>query len=135
MQGDDGRQNFSMCVRWLGLDHCRLRDATAARWMMFENSPDPQSAPPMSSDRVLRGVGSQGSAGSASPQVMSFQILGLVGEGGMGVVYRAIQENPKRIVALKVIKNAARQRDIKRFKREIDILGRLQHPGISRLYS
>ncbi len=64
-----------------------------------------------------------------------YAIVGLLGEGGMGVVYRALQESPAREVALKVLHpgrgGAERAR---RFAREVEALGRLEHRGIARLY-
>jgi len=55
-----------------------------------------------------------------------------VGEGGMGVVYEACQENPARAVALKVIRpGLASPHALRRFQYEATMLGRLQHPGIA----
>jgi len=64
-----------------------------------------------------------------------FRILGLLGEGGMGRVYEAEQDQPRRVVALKVIKpGVATVQGIHRFEREAQVLGRLQHPGIAAIY-
>jgi WD40 repeat protein len=64
-----------------------------------------------------------------------YRILRLLGEGGMGVVYEAEQEQPRRTVALKVIKlGFASQRQLRRFEQESRALGRLQHPGIAQIY-
>ena len=64
-----------------------------------------------------------------------YTIQRLIGSGGMGQVWEAIQERPNRSVALKVIRSviaspAARER----FEFEVEVLGRLQHPGIARIY-
>ena len=65
----------------------------------------------------------------------TYRILGLIGEGSMGIVYRAEQQNPQRIVALKVIRvGIASAEHLRRFERESELLGRLQHPGITRIY-
>ncbi len=65
----------------------------------------------------------------------AYRIIGLIGEGGMGVVYEAEQENPRRIVALKVVKpGLAIPEVLRRFERESHVLGRLQHPGIAQIY-
>lgn len=64
-----------------------------------------------------------------------YEILGILGEGGMGVVYRAQQDNPRRIVALKAIKPGIESREtLTRFKHEGQMLGRLQHPGIAQVF-
>jgi eukaryotic-like serine/threonine-protein kinase len=64
-----------------------------------------------------------------------YRILRRVGEGGMGVVYEAEQDQPRRTVALKVIKAAlAGPELLHRFERESQVLGRLQHPGIAQVY-
>jgi len=68
-------------------------------------------------------------------RIGGYLILGVLGEGGMGVVYRAMQANPAREVALKVI-DVLRSDDeiIKRFRSEAEIQGRLQHRGIVQIY-
>jgi serine/threonine protein kinase/Tfp pilus assembly protein PilF len=64
-----------------------------------------------------------------------YRILRLLGEGGMGVVYEAEQEQPRRTVALKVIKpGLASDELLRRFEQESQALGRLQHPGIAQIY-
>jgi eukaryotic-like serine/threonine-protein kinase len=64
-----------------------------------------------------------------------YRILRLVGEGGMGTVYEAEQEQPRRIVALKVIKPGLASPDLLwRFQQESQALARLQHPGIAQIY-
>ncbi len=64
-----------------------------------------------------------------------YRIMRLVGEGGMGSVYEAEQEQPRRIVALKVIRRGLVSPDVSwRFSRESQALARLQHPGIAQVY-
>ena len=64
-----------------------------------------------------------------------YRILRLLGEGGMGLVYEAEQEHPRRTVALKVIKSGLTDpKLIRRFEHELLALGRLQHPGIAQIY-
>ncbi|MCX5659777.1 MAG: protein kinase [Planctomycetota bacterium] len=68
-------------------------------------------------------------------QIGSFKILSLLGVGGMGAVYEAQQARPNRTVALKVIKPGFVSASLlKRFEREAEVLGRLQHPGIAQVY-
>ncbi len=64
-----------------------------------------------------------------------YRIVRLLGEGGMGRVYEAEQDQPRRSVALKVVKpGVATVEGIARFEREAQVLGRLQHPGIAAIY-
>lgn len=68
-------------------------------------------------------------------QVGRFRILGPVAGGGMGVVYLAEQDSPRRLVALKVIRaDVATHAALRRFEHEAEILGRLQHPGIAAIF-
>ena len=65
----------------------------------------------------------------------AYRIIDKLGEGGMGVVYLAEQEKPRRTVALKVIKSGLLSPDVRRrFEHEFHILGRLQHPGIAQIF-
>jgi eukaryotic-like serine/threonine-protein kinase len=69
------------------------------------------------------------------PCIGQYRILRLLGEGGMGAVYEAEQAQPRRLVALKVIRAGwARPELIRRFQQESETLGRLQHPGIAQIY-
>jgi WD40 repeat protein/predicted Ser/Thr protein kinase len=64
-----------------------------------------------------------------------YRIKRLHGEGGMGTVYEAEQDNPRRSVALKVIRPGLVSAEIvKRFRDEAQILARLNHPGIAQVY-
>jgi serine/threonine protein kinase/TolA-binding protein len=65
-----------------------------------------------------------------------YQLLGVLGEGGMGIVYQAKQEHPiKRDVALKIIKLGMDTRQvIARFEAERQALALLNHPNIAHVY-
>lgn len=68
-------------------------------------------------------------------EIDGFEILEILGRGGMGVVYRARQHHPRRFVALKVVDPDQWNPDLlRRLQREAESLGRLEHPGIARLY-
>ena len=63
-------------------------------------------------------------------------IVRLVGEGGMGRVYEGRQDLSGRTVAVKVVRpGVVTPVAFRRFEREAQILGRLTHPGIARIYS
>jgi hypothetical protein len=64
-----------------------------------------------------------------------YRILRLLGEGGMGAVFEAEQDQPNRTVALKVIRpGLAGAELLRRFDQESQALGRLQHPGIAQIH-
>lgn len=64
-----------------------------------------------------------------------FRILEKLAQGGMGVVYVAEQDRPRRRVALKVIRPGMASRQmLRRFELEANVLGQLQHPGIAQIH-
>ncbi len=64
-----------------------------------------------------------------------YQVLRKIGEGGMGTVYKALQQNPRRTVALKVMRSGSVSAQLlRRFQAESHILGQLHHPGIAQIY-
>lgn len=72
---------------------------------------------------------------SLPERIGRYRILARIGEGGMGAVFRAEQESPRRVVALKVIRaGLASDRLLRRFEYEAQVLGRLQHPGIAQIF-
>jgi serine/threonine protein kinase len=66
----------------------------------------------------------------------SYRILGKLGEGGMGIVYEAEQDHPKRRVALKIIRGGqvVDEERLRMFQREANTLARLKHPNIGAIY-
>ncbi len=68
-------------------------------------------------------------------QIGRYRLLGRLGGGGMGVVYEAEQDQPRRKVALKLLRGALLDaRAQRRFEYEAEVLGLLNHPGIARIY-
>jgi serine/threonine protein kinase len=64
-----------------------------------------------------------------------YRIIDTIASGGMGVVYRAQQQHPERIVALKVIRPGLMTPEmLRRFEYEANMLARLEHVGIARIY-
>ena len=82
---------------------------------------------------------------SASPEFDSligtkfsdFEIVKRIGSGGMGTVFEARQNHPLRFVAIKIINptTGPTEKNVLRFEHEAEILARLQHPGICRVYA
>ena len=88
------------------------------------------SAPPVASPRPSL-------PGEAPPAwIGDYQVLGVLGRGGMGIVYEAEQRSPRRRVALKVVRGEAALDDnhLMLFRREVEVLARLEHPMIARIY-
>lgn len=72
---------------------------------------------------------------SLPQSIGSYTIVRCIGEGGMGVVYEAVQANPRRPVALKVLRSALPSSAmLARFRHEAQILAKLRHPGIAHVY-
>ena len=65
-----------------------------------------------------------------------YRILGVLGEGGMGVVYEAEQSSPQRRVALKVMRrgHTVDEVHVRMFHHEAQALARLRHPKIAAIY-
>ena len=87
----------------------------------------------------LRSWAEVGPSAEADPLVGftlgGYRITGTLGSGGMGVVYRAEQSNPRRLVALKVIRAAFAGRELmRRFSHEAAALGRLRHPCVAQIH-
>src|SRR5205823_1860751 len=76
------------------------------------------------------------SAGDGWPAIPGHQILGVLGHGGMGVVYEARQVELGRIVAVKMIHagTGAGEEARRRFRTEAEAVARLQHPNIVQIY-
>jgi hypothetical protein len=79
-----------------------------------------------------------GKDGLADPligrHVGHFEVRAVIAVGGMGTVYEAVQDQPHRVVALKVMNQRASPAALKRFQYEAEILGRLRHTHVAQVY-
>jgi eukaryotic-like serine/threonine-protein kinase len=73
---------------------------------------------------------------AALPSVPGYEVLGELGRGGMGIVYRASRNRDGRIVALKVIlpERLKNPEVVRRFRREAMAAARLSHPNVVSVY-
>jgi serine/threonine-protein kinase len=70
-------------------------------------------------------------------QVANFEIIGLVGKGGMGCVYKAFDRNLGRTVAIKTLHGIDQHQPtaLARFRREAQAASRVVHPNLVIIYS
>jgi formylglycine-generating enzyme required for sulfatase activity len=101
----------------------------------------PPAAPDDTPPKVTRNTGAISThpapgEGREYPDVPGYEVLGILGRGGMGVVYRARQTQANRLVALKMIRAVehASPTERLRFQIETEAVARLQHPHIVQLY-
>jgi serine/threonine protein kinase/tetratricopeptide (TPR) repeat protein len=77
----------------------------------------------------------QGNTHALPKRIGHYNITRLIGAGGMGAVYEAQQDNPRRTVALKVMRGAiASPSASRRFEYESQLLARLRHAAIAQVY-
>src|SRR5215469_15550179 len=72
---------------------------------------------------------------AAGDQLGHYTIQSLIGRGGMGEVYRALDTKLERDVAIKVLSAAlVAGSELARFEREAKVLAQMNHPGIATIY-
>ena len=77
----------------------------------------------------------QAAGPSEGTRVGPYRLLGLIARGGMGSVYEAESDHPRRKVALKMLRpGLGGPEALRRFRHECDILAKLQHQGIARIH-
>ena len=80
-----------------------------------------------------------GSAPAPPPlpeRIGTYRVRKLIGEGGQALVYEAEQQDPRRLVAVKVLRGGCcvTAQDIRHFRREAQALATLRHAGIATIY-
>jgi serine/threonine protein kinase len=112
-----------------------------------QDTPFPQEKPPAQPVTLDRAAGSSSLSpmsdpanglpgGAGAEAIPGYEILGVLGHGGMGIVYKARQINADRLVALKMILAGghARPEEMARFRTEAEAIARLQHPHIVQVF-
>jgi WD40 repeat protein/serine/threonine protein kinase len=126
-------------------DQAEFLDERCAGDAMLRNKLEQLLAQDRPYDNFLEGVIGRGASELAQsldgeqlhpPRCIgSYQVVELLGTGGMGVVYLAQQERPQRKVAIKIIRpGLASMTALRRFENEVAALGRLQHPNIAQIF-
>ncbi len=101
--------------------------------MIDEQNQDRFSAETETSGDVARIDGSLGP--DVPERIGEYHIKSVIASGGMGTVYLAIQQNPRRAVALKLMKKGIVSKStLRRFEFESQVLARLHHPNIAQVY-
>jgi serine/threonine protein kinase len=80
--------------------------------------------------------GETATADEPIPTIEGYRIVGELGRGGMGTVWRAVQLATDRHVALKIMASSLFESDKAkaRFEREVKLAAKLEHPSIARVY-
>jgi serine/threonine protein kinase len=66
-----------------------------------------------------------------------YEVLSVLGQGGMSIIYKARHRQMDRLVAIKILQPqlAASEQHLKRFTREAEVLSRFDHPNIVKVWS
>jgi serine/threonine protein kinase/tetratricopeptide (TPR) repeat protein len=145
MNSDIARRSHSVLTRALALDGPERDDFIAAQCAddpflrshvsrlltAIDKSGVFLETPALRSDRSIGRL----FPAPAPTQIGGYRIIRVLGAGGMATVYEAEQQQPRRTVALKVMRHAlARTSAHQRFHFETEVLARLRHPGIAQIY-
>ncbi len=93
-------------------------------------------AAPSIEDSAVPGADDAQPSGTPFAKVRGYTLLGKLGGGSQGIIYKAEEPRTKRIVAMKVIREGAFATDLERlrFQNEVELAAGLTHPAIVRVY-
>jgi WD40 repeat protein/tRNA A-37 threonylcarbamoyl transferase component Bud32 len=99
------------------------------------NSVDPNvTETHISRSHGANGSADGGQAGSLVPAIPGYEIEGVLGRGGMGVVCRARNTRLNRTVALKMILGRPGSVELMRFRAEAEAMAAVRHPHVAQVY-
>jgi len=127
--GEDNEAGSRSSFDGLGPEDSRERERRRAR-----REHDRRSRPSTLLTSEIAGEERPGVDGN--PRVDGYEILGRLGQGGMGVVYKARQRGLDRMVALKMVRAGlhAGTEQLTRFRIEVRAVARLRHPNVVQVY-
>ncbi|MEL6107855.1 MAG: serine/threonine-protein kinase [Planctomycetota bacterium] len=113
----------------------RLREALQT-WQAFASLRDGQRESDPSKDAVEGTLPAHVSPFGDRRRIGDYQLQGVIGSGGMSVVYKATQLSLQREVAIKVLRGhaVASKIDLERFRFEAQTVARLDHPNVVSIY-
>jgi tetratricopeptide (TPR) repeat protein/tRNA A-37 threonylcarbamoyl transferase component Bud32 len=98
--------------------------------------PDPQRTTDLDDRATSTDAANEPMAPAGRPEIPGYDLLGKLGEGGMGIVYKARQRGLNRLVALKMIRHGghARRDSFDRLRVEAEAVARLRHPNLLQIH-
>ena len=102
------------CGNVIRLSACRTQDTSGAATRVHKLQPNPAEAAPQAGDKLIDG---------------RYELHEKLGEGGMAIVYRALDLQNGSHVALKMMKSALGETGLKRFQREFGAIAAVRHPN------
>ncbi len=149
--GRDSASGLHLSDTLASRNHCRIEGRggkffvvdTDSRNGTYLNGRSVGQAEPSPGDQVLVGetlITFQAEPPAVDPIILKeiggYRILQLLGKGGMGRVYKALQLSLDRIVAIKILSKryASNSAFVERFRREATALAKLSHPNIVAVY-
>ncbi|MCL5278630.1 MAG: serine/threonine protein kinase, partial [Planctomycetes bacterium] len=111
-----------------------LKPQQLLRLLAIGKEEDAGPPPPVEDSQPA--TGTDGAPERLPPWIGRYRVVEILGEGGMGIVYRARQEYPiERTVAVKVIKPGMDSKEVMaRFETERQALAMLDHPNIAQVF-
>ncbi len=148
MSSELDRQAHALFVRSIDIDasrrgafiseSCGGNDALEAKVRRLVGAVDRSThflETPALSSRLPEGGAFGGAIDPTLIRVPGYRVVRVIGSGGMATVYEAVQAQPERTVALKVMNRGLTSTSaVRRFKYETEVLARLQHPGIAQIF-